>query len=206
MKNSSNPLIPVPSLWIDLASYLHPARLPGTEVTAVLRGGRRLASAGMRGLGPAAARRRGPILGWVLDLGRAVALCTIGLGRLILAGLRAAANIEEVPDLVDRPILTLDGGRGAVAGLERRDDVAASVRLRVGRRDASPLKELVRIEGLEERHRLVEEAGHLVTCLVALIALRIERRDASAVFAPLVLPEGFTGASVGGPVLVHIVQ
>ena len=169
------------------------------------RAGRLRSGGGCRRGGAAAAAAaflRGP-LDAVL---RAGALGTIGLAGHVLAVLGVALDIEEVPDLVEGLAGAGHGRGGAVALLQGIGDLLERVGLGGGRLDAGVGEELVGVELLEQRDRLVEEVDDLLLRLVVLVALGAERGHARAVLAPLVGPEGLVLALVVLPVLVHVVQ
>ena len=89
---------------------------------------------------------------------------------------------------------------------ERSFDSGAAVRLGRAGSDARITQPLVRRQRFEQTDCSVEEIGDFFRGLVTSVTFRIESRDTSAVFAPLVLPEGFGRAGVGGPVFLHVLQ
>jgi hypothetical protein len=89
---------------------------------------------------------------------------------------------------------------------QRGLDVCGGVCLAGGGHDACVRKERVRGQRLEERDGAVEEDGHFLRGLVVGVAGGVEGRDACAVLAPFVLPEGLVVTLVVFPVLLHVAQ
>lgn len=85
-------------------------------------------------------------------------------------------------------------------------DLAGSVRLGLGRLDASLSEPLVRGERFEQRYSPLDIISGLSTGSVAGVAIRLQGADASAVLVPLVLPQRFIIAVVTHPVLVDVRQ
>lgn len=86
--------------------------------------------------------------------------------------------------------------------LDRRQRVC----LRRARRNPGGAQPLVRRQRFEQVDGGVEEVGHFLGGLVVGVAVRVEGGDAGAVLGPFVLPKGFGGAFVRGPVGLHVVQ
>jgi hypothetical protein len=67
-------------------------------------------------------------------------------------------------------------------------------------------KYLVTVKPLEQLNGLLEVVHDFSLWGVVVVALRLERADAGAVLAPLVLPEGLIIALVVFPIGVHVGQ
>ena len=89
---------------------------------------------------------------------------------------------------------------------KRSLDSITAVRLRRARSNARITQPLIRRQRFEQVHRSVEEIRHFFRGLVIGVTVWVKSRDTSAVLAPFVLPEGFRGAGVRGPVLLHELQ
>ncbi len=87
---------------------------------------------------------------------------------------------------------------------ERSLDRISTVRLRRAGSDARITQPFIRRQRFEQVDRCLEKLRHFFRGLVIGVAFRVESRDASAVLAPFVLPEGFSRAGVRSPVLLHI--
>ena len=142
-------------------------------------------------------------LGQVLDARGGTLRSSQGDGGLEVAGFQRAADVEEVPDLVQGAAGAAEVDFLAVFGAEGCLDFGRSVRFSGGRGDSGFGEEFVRGQGLEEGDGAVEEDGDFGCGGVVGVAGRVEGRDAGAVFAPLVLPEGLVVALVVLPVLLH---
>lgn len=111
-----------------------------------------------------------------------------------------------VPQLVELAAAAADDGVVAVVRGQRGLDRRERVRLRGRGHDAGGGEPVVGGQRLEEGHGLVEVVGHLVRGLVRGVTLRVQRADARAVLAELVLPERLVLALVVLPVRLHRLQ
>ena len=155
------------------------------------------------GVGCGSCGRGAGALGQVLDARGGTLRSSQGDGGLEVAGFQRAADVEEVPDLVQGAAGAAEVDFLAVFGAEGCLDFGRSVRFSGGRGDSGFGEEFVGGQGLEEGDGAVEEDGDFGCGGVVGVAGRVEGRDAGAVFAPLVLPEGLVVALVVFPVLLH---
>lgn len=150
-------------------------------------------------------RRRGlRVLGEVLDAGGGtVRAGADGVHGHEGARLDGAAHAVVVPEFVELAAAAPDDGVVAVVRGEDGLDGGQGVGLGGGGDDAGGGEPVVRRQRLEEADGPREVVGHLVRGAVAGVALGVQRADARAVLAPLVLPEGLVVALVVLPVRLH---
>ena len=87
---------------------------------------------------------------------------------------------------------------------QRLLDRRGRIRLRGTGHDPRDREERVRVQCLEQIHRLLEEVDDFLLRGVVDVTVGLEGADAGAVFAPFVLPEGFVVAALVFPVGGHV--
>lgn len=121
--------------------------------------------------------------------------------------LHRALNIVVIPDFVDSSVVAAKVDRAIV---EVCAECALNLRCGVRRvargRDTSSSKPVICRQCLEGIDSSVEEVRDLIARLVVAVAFGVEGRHACSVLAPFMLPEALRGATVGGPVGVHVVN
>lgn len=153
-------------------------------------------------------RRRCQILRQILNARLRTEARPVRLRGHIDAILRTAGDVEMVVDLLQLATLAAaDGGIDAAAEpAQRLLDLLGRVGLGGGGHDARHGEELVAVQALEELDRFPEVVDHFLLRGVVDVAFRVEGRDAGAVLAPFVLPEGFIIAGVVLPVFLHVFE
>ena len=89
---------------------------------------------------------------------------------------------------------------------QRFPNLSIRVRRRGAGHDARVFEEGVGVQHGEQLQRLLEKVHHFLGGYVVDVAGCVKGADASAVFAPFVLPEGLVVAPVVFPVYGHVVE
>ena len=146
------------------------------------------------------------ILGQVLNPRLRTGTRLVRLRRHIDSILRTARHMEMIVDLLQLPRLAAPdrGIHPAPECAQRPLNLHRRVCLRRARHDPRKGEEGVAVERLEQVDDFLEEIDDFSLRRVVDVAFWFKGRDAGAVGAPFVLPEGFVGTVVVFPVRVHV--